>query len=367
MMRLKSISLHGFRSIRRLADFELKPLNVLIGANGSGKSNFSNFFRMLGQIAANGLQLWTARQGGASALLSDGPGVTPELTFHLALASETSGQYDYKVTLIHSAGDTFVFAKESYLGPLPDSPSSGRLGAAWLEGGHREALLLDGTDSRRSLRQVLQSYRVYQFHNTTETARIRQRAQLHDGDSLKEDGGNLAAVLYRYKTASQKYYQRIVETLRQVVPCFADFHLEPDGDSLLLRWRERGTDVTFGPHQASDGTLRLMALTTLLLQPRAALPPALILDEPELGLHPAAITLVAGLLRTAARDCQVIVATQSIPLLDQFDVGDVVTVNRRGRESVFERPDPERLREWLEAYSLGELWQKNVLTAGPFA
>jgi predicted ATPase len=182
---------------------------------------------------------------------------------------------------------------------------------------------------------------------------------------LLEDAANLAPFLLRLRVDQSKYYFRIVETIRQVAPFFEDFVLEPYNGRMLLTWREKGSDLEFGAHQASDGTLRTMALISLLLQPEQDLPPVLILDEPELGLHPFAIDIVAGLLKSAALTSQVFVATQSMPLLNYFDPDDVIVVDRRERESLFNRLSNERLSDWLAEYSLSELLEKNVIGGNP--
>jgi predicted ATPase len=215
------------------------------------------------------------------------------------------------------------------------------------------------------MRQLLRQCAVYHFHNTSETARIRQRWDKEDNHSLKEDGANLAPLLFRLRESAPKVYGRIVATIRQIAPFFADFVLEPTNGSLLLPWRERHTDMVFGSHQASDGTLRAMALIALLLQPADELPDVIILDEPELGLHPAAVETVAGLLKAVAVRRQVILATQSLALVDQFQPEDIIVVDRRDRASEFRRLTSEELREWAEDYSLGELWEKNVLGGRP--
>jgi predicted ATPase len=206
---------------------------------------------------------------------------------------------------------------------------------------------------------------VHQFHNTSETARIRQRWSVSDNEHLKEDGANLAPFLLRIREQHPAHYQRISGTLRQIAPFFADFVLVPEGDTILLRWREFDNDVVFGPHQASDGTLRAMALVALLLQPTEELPAVIILDEPELGLHPRAISILAGLLQGVSSHSQVIVATQSPVLLDHFEPEQVIVAEREGSESVFRRLDPEKLASWLEEYTLSELWDKNVLGGRP--
>jgi predicted ATPase len=182
---------------------------------------------------------------------------------------------------------------------------------------------------------------------------------------LKEDAANLAPFLLRLRNDEPRYYRRITETIRLMLPFFADFELEPEHGKLLLRWRERDSDVVFSAAQAADGMLRAMALVSLLLQPESDLPNVLILDEPELGLHPYAVSIVAGLLRSASIQVQVVLATQSVTLINHFEPEEVVVVDRRDRESTFRRLDAKSLGEWLEEYSLAELWEKNVLGGRP--
>ncbi len=217
--------------------------------------------------------------------------------------------------------------------------------------------------------QNLQNWGIFHFADTSSTAAIRRRCYMHDNLKLHSDGSNLAAVLWRLHETKGNWYWRILETIRQVAPWFGDFSLEPikpNETDVALNWRDRHSDNLFGPHQLPDGALRAMALITLLLQPGEDLPPLIVIDEPELGLHPAAITVVAALLRGAALRSQVIVATQSVTMLEEFEVGDVIVVDREDGRSTFTRQDPERLKEWLEEYTLGELWQKNSIGGGPF-
>ena len=108
-----------------------------------------------------------------------------------------------------------------------------------------------------------------------------------------------------------------------------------------------------------------MALTALLLQPEPELPGMVVVDEPEIGLHPYAVSVIASLLKKASHHAQLIIATQSPLLLDECEPEDVVCVERREQESVFSRPNPDSLHEWLADYSLGEVWQKNVIGGGP--
>jgi len=206
----------------------------------------------------------------------------------------------------------------------------------------------------------------YQFHHTGEKSLIRQRCQAENNRPLHRDGGNLAAVLLRLKRTSPRSYTRIVETIRQVVPFFADFVLEPENGTLQLRWNEIGSENLFGAHQASDGTLRLIALVTLLSQPNQEIPDLILIDEPELGLYPQALNVIAGLLKAVSVHKQIIVATQSPSLLNSFEPDDVIVVERQGRESIFRRLDPAPLSDWLNDYSLADLWEKNVLGGGVY-
>ncbi len=364
---LKRLSLSGFKTIRQLDELVLGPMNVLIGPNGAGKSNLLSFFRMLNEMftTPGNLQFFISRTGGANVLLHNGAAGTRDieakLTFLPGLVT-----HSYWFDLSYAAQDTLVFRGERFWSSVvggPDLPLE-------MGGGHRESALPQAIDKKltRLAEPVFQFFAqsaVHQFHNTSDTARIRQRWSVSDSLALKEDGANLAPFLLRLRKQHPAHYRRITETLRQIAPFFADFELVPENDTVLLRWRELGNDMVFGPHQASDGTLRAMALVALLMQPADEMPSIIILDEPELGLHPRAISVLAGLLQTASLHTQVIVATQSPVLLDHFEPEQVIVAEREGAESVFRRLDRFKLESWLEEYTLSDLWDKNVLGGRP--
>jgi predicted ATPase len=273
--------------------------------------------------------------------------------------------YEYSFELVYSDGDTAAFGYERY--------SFSRLGVdrppTSLGAFHREPQLIaeaeGGKPPARFLYDTLRRIALHQFSDTSITSRMHNKWPVGDGIRLKEDAANLAPFLYRLQQSKPKYYRRIVETIRLVLPFFADFELQPEFDSLLLRWLERGSDRVFSVSQAADGMLRLIALVALLQQPEEDLPDVLILDEPELGLHPYAIEVLAALLRSASQHVQVIVATQSVSLVDRFEPHDIVVVDRAGRESTFRRLDDAELSEWRQHYTLSELWEKNVLGDRP--
>ncbi|WP_374881580.1 AAA family ATPase [Microseira sp. BLCC-F43] len=365
---LKKIEIQGYKSIRNL-NIELKKINVLIGANGAGKSNFISFFKLLRWMMQNPgqMQLFVAQSGGANAFLFDGSEVTSQIKAELSFATD-SGRNDYFMRLFHAASDTLIFAEEKYR----FSSSSYDSLADWisLDSGHRESRLIEkanqGDKTARFIVSLIQKdCVVYQFHNTSDTARIKRRWDINDNRYLKEDAANLAPFLWRLREYEPKSYLRIVATIRQIAPFFADFVLEPVGNSVILQWQEYKTDTIFSSHQASDGTLRTMSLIALLLQPESQLPDAIILDEPELGLHPYAINIIAELMQSISHITQIILATQSTNLIDYFEPEDIIVVERRERESLFRRLDTERLHEWLEDYSLSELLQKNVIGGTP--
>jgi predicted ATPase len=215
---------------------------------------------------------------------------------------------------------------------------------------------------------LLSGARFFQFHDTSATASLRNKCEIDQNRHLFDHGGNLPAVLFYLKERHRTTYDIIVDIVRQVAPFFDEFVLEPDKlnpQFMSLRWREKKTPHELGVHQLSDGSLRFMALATLLNLPAGDIPGILIIDEPELGLHPAAIQVLAGLLQAASTRSQVIVSTQSVTLINQMDAEDVIVVEREGGQSVFRRPEASGLQDWLSDYALGELWEKNVIGGRP--
>ena len=347
MTKLKRIKISGFKSIKEM-DLEMRDLNVLIGANGVGKSNLVSFFRLLGALAQDPARGPTtaAAAGTPSFLLHYGPKTTQTIAARLEFAGDPS---------IRSYSLQSVFGTDGALHWLHNTSTE-------------EDPRFESAYGWHPAFDVMKRWETFQFHDTSDTASVRLDHYLNDSHQLLPDAGNLAAYLYVLRETKHEYYQRIFGTIRLIAPFFDDFVLAPsplNPEMIRLDWRERDRDMVFGPHQLSDGTLRAMALITLLLQPEDALPPLLIIDEPELGLHPYALSIVAGLIRAASSYVQVIVSTQSERLVDEFEPEDMVVVERVGGESRFTRLDPTRLSEWLEEYTLGELWEKNVIGGRP--
>lgn len=332
-------------------------LNVLIGANGAGKTNFVRFFELLGHMfdSNKGLQNYVAARGRADAFLFRGMKATPELSAHLKF-----GRNEYKFSLRAADDRSLFFAQEA-------APFQGQ----WVTendmgSGHLESLIArhPNTAAKKWVVETIRDWRVYHFHDTSPAAAVMGLCNIVDNVMLHGNAANLAAVLMRMESANPSNFAQIAETVRQVAPFFGEFVLREvaPGQTQLL-WKDRHSDLVYYPNQLSDGTLRYICLATLLLQPNP--PYTIIIDEPELGLHPYAIKLLASLLHEAAERCQVIVSTQASLLLDELTPDQVIVVNQHDGESTLERLDPEKLADWLQEYTLGQLWEKNELGGLP--
>jgi predicted ATPase len=373
--KLARFQASGFRSIREL-DLALGDLTVLIGANGSGKSNFVALFNLLGFMMTESLQLYIGRKGGGNSILHYGAKRTPVLTTSLRF-EDASGWSEYGCTLAHASPDRLIFTHERVAFQKQGAPKAfdKSLGA-----GHIETALVEassGNDAAATVARVflsrLRGLRVYHFHDTSESAYIRTNQEIDRNRTLQSNGGNLASFLYMLRQSYSQHYERILSTIRLAVPYLKEFDLEPDRlnqRQIQLRWRDRNPDYEFGPHQLSDGSLRAIALITALLQPEELLPAVIFIDEPELGLHPSAIGIVAKLLKAVSVKRQVVVATQSPRLLAECAPEDVVVVEREEDdkgygESTFKRLGPNELGDWLKEYDLGALYEMNITGGGP--
>lgn len=364
MARLTSIHVGGFKSIKNLPQLSLHNVNVFVGANGAGKSNLLSFFRLLNAIPAGKLQEFVSRAGGGDTLLYYGSKETRSMFGELGF-EDSAGVGQYAFVLVRTETDSLVFSTEE-IGRLAADTGPQRIQR--LGSGHRESPLASEGLPYQDLWNLLAGSSVYHFEDTSETAAVRRRGNIEDNRRLRGDAGNLAAILYALRETRAQYYRRIVATIRQVAPFFEDFELAPrriDPNSIQLNWRDRDSTNLFGPHQLSDGTLRTMALVALLGQPESELPPVIVLDEPEIGLHPYALEIVASLIKSASVHSTVIVATQSVGLVNQFAPEDIVTVTRDKAESKFERQNSETLAAWLQDYAIGEIWERNLIGGTP--
>lgn len=358
---LESITLHGYKSIRELNEFPLRPdLNVLIGANGTGKTNFIRFFELLGHMIDpnKGLQNYISTRGRADAFLFRGVKITAELKAQLKF-----GRNQFKFTLRPADDRSLFFAQESapFDGPIYGSIVNDQ------GSGHVESKIATATrrsSSEQWVVDTIRDWRVYHFHDTSPTAPVMGLSNVVDNLVLHSNAANLASFLLAIRKNHPEQYAQIEEVVRQIAPFFGTFvlHEVSPGQTQLL-WKDRYSDLIYYPHQFSDGTLRFICLATLLLQPNPV--STLIIDEPELGLHPFAIRLLASLLTEASRRVQLIVSTQSSLLLDEFAPEHVIVVNHHHGETQLNRLDADQLADWLTEYTLGQLWEKNEFGGTP--
>lgn len=350
--QLSRMVIKGFKSIKE-CDLELKNVNVLIGANGAGKSNFISVFEMLHKILAGDLSTYALKKG-IDPLLYNGKEVTDSI-----LAEFYFGSNLYSFDLEWTDNDSLLFREERV---ETDT-------ATWGDGGYRETKVHEAFRTARIDKEAVRvllnpEWRVYQFNNTSPSAKIKAENSIGNYDMLMGDASNLAVYLYHLREQYPASYQKILKAIKRVAPFFKDFELKPkeqNKEQIVLRWKQKDYDATLLPSQLSDGTLRFICLMTVLLQPEELQPATIIIDEPELGLHPYAITIFAELVKKAAAKKQIILATQSVELLDHFDPDDVIVVDRTANGSEFKRLKGEQLTAWLEDdYSLGELWNKNL-------
>jgi predicted ATPase len=365
MRRLLQLTVEGYKSIASQT-LDLGSLNVLIGGNGVGKSNLISVFKLLRDIYDGNLQAAVGKAGGANALLHFGRKKTSLIRLQVVFSAEGSSHRNaYRAYLSPTDQDSLVFTKES--AAFQDTGKHARPYWHELGSGHAEAKLPKQSGKIvEFVQRDLASYRVYHFHDTSDSAAVKQTGDVGDDRFLQARADNLAAYLYWMKNKHPAHLDAVQDAVRSIAPFFDRFELMPlrsNEEKIRLEWRERGSESYFNANQLSDGTLRFICLATLLLQPDV--PGLVLLDEPELGLHPAAIQVLADLLKQASTRTQLLVSTQSVTLVNHLEPECVWVADRRDGATEFRHLARQDLTEWVGAYALGELWEKNVLGGRP--
>ncbi|MHC5353984.1 AAA family ATPase [Myroides sp. LJL115] len=369
-MPINRINIKNFKSIRDSGDIEIKSINILIGPNGVGKSNFINFFKLLNSIYNQRLRAFVAENGYSDKLLYFGRKVSDFIEGSIVFNPENknvNNRYDFKMVAQKSGSDFYLEKDEEGF----NNYSIG-YNEKWdfieFGGAFKQESELPHSPLKRAdyLKDYFQEFKVFHFHDTGNNSPLKQPSKVNDNRHLKENGSNLAAFLYAIHKTNPRHFKIIEKTIKSVAPFFDRLVLEPNvlnQELIELNWLENNSDELFSVHNFSDGTLRFIALATLLLQPK--LPKTIIIDEPELGLHPFAIQKLSALIKSASSKSQIIISTQSVGLIDQFEVEDLIIVNRENAQTVFKRLSADSFKEWLKEYSLGELWEKNLLGGRP--
>ena len=380
---IESVRIQGFRSLADVELSEIPRAAVLIGANGSGKSNFIRFFEMMNSMLEHRrLAEFIGSQGGAADQLHGGSRRTSRIEAEVRLRID-EGYGDYRFMLSRAQPDRFIFAEEAFRF-VHSKDSSPATDWFYLGSGHSEAKIVEAVRTPSSSAHYSPAWReanpliadsivnrlrrcsVYQFHDTSDESNFKKRWDTEENNYLLSHGGNLAAMLLRLERENIKRYERICQHIGRILPLFDRFQIEESYGKVLLRWKAKWTDKTFGAHLTSDGSLRFFALVTLLNLPPEMLPDVLLLDEPELGLHPAAIALIGGMIKSLAEERQVIVATQSPLLVDAFGLDEIFVLELRDGRTEVRKLAPDDYQVWLDDnFTSGELWQKNLLGGRP--
>ncbi len=357
--RIAEVSINGFRSLKSIQKLQLPQLTVLIGANGVGKSSFICFFEMLGwMLRSRNLQEFVLRKGGGDDQFFMGSRITPSINAELRIATD-EGFNDYQFQIAHlSAGDTVMLTQEAYR--YSDASKGGQAKWSNVRGVSRESALPDQANrTAKTIYTLLRQCSTYQFHDTSANASLHQRWDISDCAYLRSDGGNLAAVLLDLRERDLPRYRQLVRQIQRVFPTLEDFVLEPIAGKVLLRWKSKFSDKVFGAHLTSDGSLRLFCLFTLLSMPDERLPDMLMFDEPELGLHPHAITLASEMLKRVAKTRQVFIATQSPFMVDCFDLENIIVAEAKDGATTLRNLPKGQYQRWLDDdYLLSDIWLK---------
>ncbi|OAV75524.1 hemin importer ATP-binding subunit [Bacteroidales bacterium Barb7] len=366
--RLKKITISGYKSISAECplSIELGDINILLGANGSGKSNIISFFKMLNYMMTGSFQLFIEKSGTSQVFLHYGSKHTKNIEGMLCFENDAAVD-NYNFSLVHAIPDKLRIISEevSWRRKGEETPQT-----IFLDSDFKESALISSRDKTSMIiHKILNTCKVYQFHDSSSESPIRQASPFWSGNYLQAQGNNLASFLLFLKGKYRSHYDRIVSYIHFIMPQFKDFYLEPNnGGYVMLNWTDTSlNDYVLLPEQLSDGTIRFIALATLLLQPKETVPKVIIIDEPELGLHPFAIDSLAEMIKDAAKRTQVIVATQSPGLADHFDTDQIIVIERDEKQecSVANRLNEDDLSEWLKHYSISELWEKNVIGGRP--
>lgn len=365
--KLVQVEIKGFKSIsaNKPLVLDFSDLTILLGANGSGKSNIIGFFRMMNFMMTGALQRFVAQSGTNQTFLHYGSKVTPSLSgkikFKKGKAFET-----YSFELTQASGQKLIITKEELVWQKSDMPKPV---VKELESDFKESGLIDSDNqTAKIIRNLLSRCRAFQFHDSSATGPLRQASRINTAQYLQSEGNNLASFLYFLKHNHEKEYKRIVSYVKMILPHFGDFYLEPVNDYVQLNWKDdSGKDYVFSADQFSDGSIRFIALATLLLQPEKTMPGMIIIDEPELGLHPYAIEQLANMVKDASVHSQIIIATQSPQLIDGFSPESIIVIEQDNdsRATIAHKLKKEQLEAWLDDYTVSELWRKNVIGGQP--
>ncbi len=384
------IRVQGFRRLHDI-DLPLKRLNVVIGANGCGKTSLLDVFSLLAASAAGALSETISDLSGVDAILSNliaakgdkarfmalelamtVPNHNP-LEYRLALASRGIG---YEIT-----DETLTQARDRKPQPFKHIDSHhGQVRYYDPQPGKRGLVkpTWDYNDKETALSQVPKMFREpeefrkrlassthYHVLDVGRRAPVRLPQQMKDAKLPGHDGEDLISCLYTLRETDPDRFNAIEAALQAGFPSFERLNFPPVATGVLsMTWKDKSSNTTFAMHQLSEGSLRFLWLATLLQSPE--LPAVTMIDEPEVSLHPELLSLLADLLREASDRTQILVATHADRLVRFLEPGEVLTVNVSEQGAAgFQWADQLDLASWLDEYTLDEVWRMGRMGARP--
>ncbi len=357
-IRLRNILSFGDKG----EEITLEPLNIIIGQNASGKSNLVDVIKLLRSLPKEkGLVNFISKSGGISEWMWKGRttavGSEININLHNSLGNfsfrtsfiEVMGRLNFIEETIEHKTNNFIFDRSDVFGaPLDESALAVKFAS---EKG-------DSRFARIALSASLDKIVVYSDLQTSRSTEIR-RPQPPDAlnDFLAEDASNLALVLNDLEHRGDTK-DKIVENLKKFNPRIKDYSIRVLGGTVQLFIREEGLEKPISAMRLSDGTLRYLCLLAILCHPEP--PPLICIEEPETGLHPDILPTIAELMIEASQRTQLIVTTHSDILVSAFsEIPEAVLVCEKDEDGThFTRLEAEKLKVWLEEYSLGEVWMR---------
>ena len=353
-MLLRRLKVSGMLSFGpRGVDLPLEPLNVLIGANGSGKSNLLEAIALL-RSAPSDLTEPIARRGGPDEFFWKGPDASYRLHIEAVVDFLQDRAVRHSLSVARSGGRIAVAAETVdgfKIEPLSKISRSPKPEASILQ------IAVPQTEPWH-LKEQYEALRLYRNWSFGPDAPLRAPSGAHGrSDFLDEGGGNLALVLSQFYG---DHKQALLDALRSLYEGIVDFRCPVTGGTVGLFLEEKGNRA-IPATLLSDGTLRYLCLLAVLLHPKP--PPLICIEEPELGLHPDLLPTLSDLMREASQRSQLVVTTHSDVIVDTLtdQPESVVICEKHDGETEMRRLDKADLSKWLKDYSLGNLWMDGEL------
>jgi predicted ATPase len=331
-------------------DIKLKNLNILIGPNGAGKSMFIELLNMINCLFDGRLQEYVSTHGGPDELLRFGRSVTSRIEIGLFFDKR------HYLAVLEPSDDGRLFFAEERVGI--EGHEDLNIGC-----GHFETRIREHENEIADV-----NCQAFNLTNVGRNASIRLPQPFGPCKKLSFDGSNLAPYLYELKENHYGDYVRIIKRLRIIAPFFNDFYLVPNEDTpgtISLKWLESGQDIPLSPNSLSDGMLRFACVLAIFRYPKERRPDIILIDEPDLSLHPKALELLYHIINVVSEYRQIVISTQSEGMINKFKADDIIIADRTGGKTAFHRIDADELEEWLENKTITELWANSIIGGQP--